>query len=137
MTPADCVELVGIADAFPGSRRVQFETCQFMWCIAQSEEGARMIVAAGGHRLAMQNLLSDTTEQPVKRMAHLALVNILRQGDAKAKAAVFALDNDLKDKLRRAAAKSPPAHSLTPVQETLSYAALTLRTLEKIEALLL
>jgi len=104
ITQADCHHLVGIATAFPTDSDVQYNVCKAMWSIAAygKAEGARKLLAAGGHRVAVAALHARPTNAKVLARACWALWYIAHYCGADAKAAIRAVDGTFIDKLRQA-----------------------------------
>ena len=103
-TQADCHDLVGIATAFPTDADVQYNVCFAMVRIADygGAEGARKLLAAGGHCAAVAALHTFSTNARVLHWACGALWRIARYGGADAVAAIRAVDGTLIDKLTQA-----------------------------------
>jgi len=103
-TQADCHDLVGIATAFPTDAGVQENVCYAMGRIAAygKAEGARKLLAAGGHCAAVAALHACSTNARVLYRACEALYCIAHFGGADAVAAIRAVDGTLIDKLRQA-----------------------------------
>jgi hypothetical protein len=103
-TQADCHDLVGIATAFPTDADVQWTVCHAMWRIADSgkAEGARKLLAAGGHCAAVAALHACSTNARVLNLSCEALYRIVEHGGADAVAAIRAVDGTLIDKLTQA-----------------------------------
>lgn len=102
-TQADANELVAIATAFPTDANVQYSVCNAMRDIAAFGEaaGARKLLAAGGHSVAVAALGAVSTNAEVLDAACVALYLIARYGGADAIAAIRAVDGVM-DKLRQA-----------------------------------
>ena len=103
-TQADCHDLVGIATAFPTDAGVQYNVCDVMFHIAVNgeAEGARKLLAAGGHCAAVAALHAFSTNAGVLERACGALYYIAVNGGADAVAAIRAVDGTLIDKLTQA-----------------------------------
>ena len=65
-------------------------------------EGARKLIAAGGHRVAISALGAFSTNAVVLAEACFSLYWIVVCGDVNAKAAIRAVDGTFMDKLRQA-----------------------------------
>ena len=102
-TQADANDLVGIATAFPTDADVQCNVCDAMVNIPAygGAEGARKLLAAGGHRVAVAALGAFSTNARVLAQACVALYYIAHYGGADAIAAIRAVDG-VRDKLRQA-----------------------------------
>ena len=103
VTQADANDLVAIATAFPTDADVQKKVCNAIYYIAHfGGAGARKLLAAGGHRVAVAALGACSTNARVLYRACAALYHIAGNGGADAKAAIRAVDGTLMDRLRRA-----------------------------------
>ena len=102
-TQADCHDLVGIATAFPTDADVQEKVCDAMRVLAAFgyAGGARKLIAAGGHRVAIAALGVFSTNARASQVACRALHYIACHGGADAIAAMCAVDGVM-DKLRQA-----------------------------------
>ena len=99
--------VVAIATALSTHADVQEDVCNAMYhCIyfGGGAEGARKVLVAGGHRVAITALGAFSTNAEVLYEACYALFRIFYYGGVDAKAAVCAVDDTLMDKLRRASA---------------------------------
>ena len=103
-TQADANDLVAVASAFPTDADVQENVCYAMGYIAAlgKAEGARILIAAGCHRVAITALDAFSTNARVLWQACAVLFYIARKGGADAKAAIRAVDGTLMDKLQHA-----------------------------------
>ena len=103
-TQADADDLVGIATAFPTDADVQANVCGAMrlTICPCGAEGGRILLAAGGHRVAVAALGAFSTNAEVLWQACAVLFYIAVYGGADAKAAIRAVDGTLMDKLRQA-----------------------------------
>ena len=102
-TQADANDLVGIATAFHTDADVQDNVSHAMGYIAAygGAEGARKLLAAGGHSVIVAALGTFSTNARVLHRACGALHYIAGSGVADAKAAICAVDGVM-DKLRQA-----------------------------------
>jgi hypothetical protein len=103
-TKADCEDLVGIAIAFPADADVQHSVFYAMTYILAfgGAEGARKLLAAGGHRVAVAALHACSTNAWVLHWACAALWYIADVDGADGIAAIRAVDYTLMEKLRQA-----------------------------------
>ena len=103
-TQADANDLVAVASAFPTDADVQENVCYAMGYIAAlgKAEGARILIAAGCHRVAITALDAFSTNARVLWQACAVLFYIAYSGGADAKAAICAVDSTLISKLRQA-----------------------------------
>ena len=102
-TQADADDLVGIATAFPTDADVQKNVCDAMDDIAYYGEakGARILIAAGGHRVAVAALGAFSTNREALHLACRALYYVAAYGGADAITSVRAVDGSI-NKLRQA-----------------------------------